>query len=246
MIKELILNEYSLAGQFSSKEDFIENALTLMVGLLNKLPQGKGISIWKRNDLWQSNVTSNSSDTLHDIIQTSRERAVTRFKALLTRHFFDSPYWDNNPKQDKDKTYQWESENVSGSALAEACERDKVIISWQHADFTQPSLSINKESEAIKLINLSKADDCDAQAVTFGWSPAPFSLSGSSKFSETSQKMKGAKVYKECSTGYYWYRDTFHNTHYEVFDANGRHIGEANLSGDLDMSKAKPGRRLTI
>lgn len=244
MIRELILNEYSLAGQFSSKEDFIENALTPMVGLLYKLPQGKGISIWKRKDFWQSKVTCNCTDTLHDIVQTSGERAVTRFKALLAKHFFHAPYWEEAPKQDKDKTYQWKGKDIFGSALAEACERDKVIISWQHADFTQPSLSINKEGEAVDLINLRKADDSDTHAVNFGWSPVPFSLKDASRFMGTGHVVKGARVYQECDTEYYWYKDTFHHNHYEVFDRNGNHLGEANLSGDLDTSKADPNKKL--
>lgn len=251
MIKELILNEYSLAGQFRSKEDFIENALTQIVGLLNKLPQGKGISIWKRNDFWQSTVTSNSTDTLHNIVQTSSDRAVTKFKALLARHFFDAPYWDEAPQQDTGKVYSWEGRDVSGSALAEAFERDKVIVSWEHPDFTQPSLSINKEGEAVDLINLRKADDSDTHAVNFGWSPPLFSLQNETDFAKTSYIENGAIVYQERKTGYYWYIDTLHNKdknkpHYEVFDRNGHHIGVANLSGDLDRSKAKPDRRLTI
>lgn len=51
--------------------------------------------------------------------------------------------------------------------------------------------------------------------------------------------VQGATVYKEKSTGYYWYLDNFHKTHYEVFDKTGKkHIGEANLDGKIDFSRA--------
>lgn len=244
MIKELILNEYSLAGQFRSKEDFIESAMTQIVGLLNELPKDKGILIWKKTDLYQHSVTPNADDTLHSILRnTTRHPDTLRFK-MLAKNLLTEPYWDNDPKQDKDKTYRWKGKDVSDTGLAEACERDKVIVSWEHPDFTQSLLSVNKGCEAVDLINLRKADDYDTHAINFGWSPVPFSLKCSSRFMGTNHLVKGAKVYQECDTEYYWYKDTFHHNHYEVFDRNGNHLGEANLSGDLDTSKADPNKKL--
>lgn len=50
----------------------------------------------------------------------------------------------------------------------------------------------------------------------------------------------GAQVYKERDTGYYWYIDTFHKNHCEVFDETGRtHLGIADIKdGKLDRTKS--------
>lgn len=65
-----------------------------------------------------------------------------------------------------------------------------------------------------------------------------FSLENSKRFTKTSFVIQGVPVYQENSTKYYWYLDNFHQTHYEVFDSNGkRHLGEADLDGNLDKSK---------
>ena len=66
-----------------------------------------------------------------------------------------------------------------------------------------------------------------------------FSLKDTTKFEKCSYTVQGATVYKEKTTGRYWYMDNLHKTHYEVFDHLGKkHIGEAGLDGVIDKTKA--------
>lgn len=68
-----------------------------------------------------------------------------------------------------------------------------------------------------------------------------FSLKNTAKFEKCAniKPVQGAIVYREKATGYYWYLDNFHKTHYEVFDSLGKkHLGEANLNGIIDKKKA--------
>ncbi len=59
--------------------------------------------------------------------------------------------------------------------------------------------------------------------------------------------IKGAVVYKEIETGYFWYLDTFHRDHYEVFDFVGNHIGEADIqNGIIDKTKADKNKHLKL
>lgn len=64
-----------------------------------------------------------------------------------------------------------------------------------------------------------------------------FSLLDKSRFTRTNKIEQGQRIYKENQTGNYWYFDKFHRTHYEVFDATGKHIGEADLKGQMDTTK---------
>lgn len=59
--------------------------------------------------------------------------------------------------------------------------------------------------------------------------------------------VQGAAVYRELSTGRYWYQDMLHKTHYEVFDKTGKkHLGEADLEGELDTSKKDTSKKAII
>lgn len=75
-----------------------------------------------------------------------------------------------------------------------------------------------------------------------------FSLKNKTKFERTNQKHVKQRIYKEITTGNYWYYDFFHDTnkkHYEVFNAQGVHLGEANTEGTLDTTKADNLKRIT-
>ena len=48
------------------------------------------------------------------------------------------------------------------------------------------------------------------------------------------------RIYKNLSSGDYWYYDYFHKDnkeHFEVFDSTGHHKGEANMNGVIDTTK---------
>lgn len=65
-----------------------------------------------------------------------------------------------------------------------------------------------------------------------------FSLEDSQRFTKTGYVVQGVPVYQENNTKHYWYLDNLHQTHYEVFDSNGKkHLGEADLDGNLDKNK---------
>ncbi len=76
-----------------------------------------------------------------------------------------------------------------------------------------------------------------------------FSLEDTSRFVEASGigPVQGAAVYKEINTQRYWYLDMLHKTHYEVYDKTGKnHLGEADLDGNLDVSKKDSSKSLTL
>lgn len=76
-----------------------------------------------------------------------------------------------------------------------------------------------------------------------------FSLTDTHRFQKCTNiaPPQGSSVYKEIATGYYWYKDNFHKTHYEVFDSVGkRHIGEANLDGVINKEKADKRKHLEL
>ena len=73
-----------------------------------------------------------------------------------------------------------------------------------------------------------------------------FDLKDGRRFSSTSLKCKGARVYKELKTGFYYCMDTLHWSHYELFDRSGRHLAEVDFDGNKDTGKADARKLLDI
>ncbi len=73
-------------------------------------------------------------------------------------------------------------------------------------------------------------------------------LRDTTKFKATSYKVQGRTVYEELRDGTYWYVDNLHYStasHLEVFNPNtDTHLGEANLEGILDESKADEKKKI--
>lgn len=77
----------------------------------------------------------------------------------------------------------------------------------------------------------------------------PFSLDDKRRFSKTNMIHEKQAIYREIGTGYYWYNDYFHKdnkAHFEVFDAQGLHLGEASMEGILDLSKRDARKRIRV
>ncbi|MEQ8536229.1 MAG: hypothetical protein RIB93_01990 [Coleofasciculus sp. D1-CHI-01] len=75
-------------------------------------------------------------------------------------------------------------------------------------------------------------------------------LRDAQKFKKTKIRYDERVVYCEISTGKYWYVDNLHYgkaAHLEVFDKTGhRHLGEADLQGEIDESKSDSDKTLRI
>jgi hypothetical protein len=74
-------------------------------------------------------------------------------------------------------------------------------------------------------------------------------LKDTERFQKTSHRYDGRAIYCELATGCYWYVDNLHSNkaaHLEVFDKTGKHLGEADLEGNLDESKSEQNKKINI
>ncbi|PIE85426.1 hypothetical protein CSA08_01975 [Candidatus Gracilibacteria bacterium] len=73
-------------------------------------------------------------------------------------------------------------------------------------------------------------------------------LKGNSNFKGTTIKVKGAKVFQDINTNYYYHIDTAHkgkSAHLEVYNKNKKHIGECDpVTGKIDYNKADKNKTL--
>lgn len=243
---DILLNELSLSGQYDSREIFVEEILPTLIGVLDEIQELSKATIYKNQQFYSSKVTR--TDTIHDILVGNLSRQYPGLRKIKRQFFsplFAEPYWEGTRKHPENYSYTYEGNDICNHSVAEACERDKVIVSFRDSElFREETLSILKNgNEQIDIDNLFNAGHYSNVLHQRGIIYS-FSLKDGTRFQKDGRIVQGQNVYREIDTGYYWYLDNLHKNHYEVFDGNGQHIGTANTDGVIDPSKKVNGRTL--
>lgn len=148
------MNELSLDGQFESLQLFLTSLRSTVK--LQKILESSNTSLLRHHELYNRRITSQL--TLHQVltnnsIRTSSEIRV--FKVLLQKLMYEEPFWTSSPKHSSnDKYICLNVDSPNGHSLAEACERDRVIVSFQHPSFQNEIVEVIKNGVPITLINI--------------------------------------------------------------------------------------------
>jgi hypothetical protein len=92
-----------------------------------------------------------------------------------------------------------------------------------------------KEAEHYVIIDVpfvEKKEDLHT-LVIFELEPIDSYLRNPARFRKTAIIFQGRSVFEEIETKRLWYLDNFHKNHFEVFDKNIKHLGEASLEGNF-------------
>jgi hypothetical protein len=255
---DILINELSLKGQFSSVKQFVDVALIPFIEVINELDRTD--TILKKQDFWDVQITE--KEKLYSLVCITNigEFELRLFQSLLRN--LSEPYWETSRKHNVNDIYEYKENDISGSSLAEACERDKTVISFIHADFSSVKLQKKKKKNSISIDNLfskehyievandrNEISKCEYFERKFALGLITL-LENEYRFVKMNRPSKqNTPVYKENETGRYWHLDNFHtqheeDKHYEVYDSNGKHIGIANTKGIIDYSGKVNGRTL--
>ena len=156
---EILINELSLSGQFVSVDEFITGGALLDFAALLKEINNTDVLLYKKYDFFGSKITKNMS--IHDVLVGAISRQfdeIRKFKTGLAC-LFENPYWEDDQKHNVNYAYRYKGNCVSGQSLAEACERDKIVISFMHPDFPSGNLVVIREETEFLLDNLLKEED---------------------------------------------------------------------------------------
>lgn len=151
---QILFNELSLTGQFSDQDTFVSSALLPFVGVLKEM-QGFSTLLLKKSDVWDKMITPTS--TLHSLLVNNVLRTydeVRRLKSAIAE-LTKEPFWDFESKQDPDTTYFLDGADVWGSSPAEACERDKTMVSFISSSASSDPLNIIRNGINVPLLNLT-------------------------------------------------------------------------------------------
>ena len=150
---EILINELSLCGQYSTVDEFAEQALPELISTLKSFKQDKDL-LFKKDDFYSSKITKEI--TIYEIMVGAISRKydeIKKFKSLLTT-LFEEPYWERDIRQSVDSEYIFENREIRGSSLAESYERDKIVLSFKHDDFRSRILPVYKDTVIKDIDNL--------------------------------------------------------------------------------------------
>lgn len=148
---EVIINDFSLDGQFSDEEQFVDSLYEYTLPMLKDLEKVEA-TIIRSYYSYESKVTNDK--TLNDILTTRGNPEITKLKGQLQKMFLEEPYWEDSLRSVEDIYECAFTDKKSQFCLAEALERNISVLSFEHDKFKKSTIEINKNNESNCIKNL--------------------------------------------------------------------------------------------
>lgn len=132
---DLIFNDLSLDGQYSSIEEFLDCLCNNIIPCLEIAKRTK-ISLFKSYETYSRKVLSDK--TLHDLLNTSGNVLLFKFKSQIAS-LLTEPYWD--------------SDSGNSNCLSETVSRQASLLSFIPSKYEQKSIIVEINGNEKILIN---------------------------------------------------------------------------------------------
>ncbi|MBN9901369.1 hypothetical protein [Bacillus thuringiensis] len=146
---KVILNEISIENKFIDLNDFL-NKLKAIVAIYRL--NIKELEILKPSNLYSINLFSNVPlQTLLFDKKFNRNDEIRRLKSILSNLIQEEPFWDTTPLHKISDQYKCEfTAKLHSYGIAEACEREKYILSFFTDEFKNQGLvSVEKNGDEV-------------------------------------------------------------------------------------------------
>jgi len=151
---DIFINELSLSGQFTSVDNFLEDALLQFLSVLREL-KDNSLDVLKVYNLWERMVTP--TENFYSVLRTKRNSDEIRKLKLAISMLEKEPFWESTKIQKENSKYILNGFDISGTSLAEACEReDKIVVSFHSSETSHHPLLITKDEVVVRVENLTK------------------------------------------------------------------------------------------
>ena len=151
----VIINDFSLNGQFKDAEEFFDSLVEETLPAFYNLDR-HGCEILSSFDTYSRNISTNL--TLYNALTGRDYRGypqATRLKSFLTS-CTNEPYWSVAPQTDEQLNYLVYGIEVESipNCFTEAFAREKSLLSFQNKDFRCDKLRITVDGQEYFLYNL--------------------------------------------------------------------------------------------
>lgn len=272
---EIFINERSLEGQYQTGEEFEQSILifnNLIQDIKEKIKNNPSFYLDQEKIMLYFAI---KKDQFAKSLNNLRDKNIKTVFVNTIYNKNNPKDWRKEQKHSPQDEFKYFQQDVTNTSLAEVAERKLqnensiyLIINFQNSSFNNSHTTIQSCSLIPVVKNSTieiEIDGLDNQKGLDHWISLKFpSYSNNStytprdhqtilynkeRFRKHSKMFQGRNIYREYSTGHYWYIDNFHPgkaSHFEVFDKHRKHIGEANLDGDIDINKRDSNKKLKI
>lgn len=248
---EIFINELSLCGQFHEQSAF-EKAVRELLSIFKAIDNLKWETYKDHQILLERKAIKNEHfNSSFEKIRNKDLKVAFRNIIFNRRNPID---WRNEQKHSTNDLFHCPilNDSVENTVLAEVAERNlqddsmqRILLNFLESPFgNDTNITVFKNDIAEQNpLQLS----CAATKAAFQqWCPSEVidieAFLKSSDFQKTNYIVKGAAVYIHHQTRNYWYIDTLHKNHFEVFNAQKKHLGEATLTGEMIPDSADPNK----
>lgn len=166
---DIVVNDYSLEGQFSNSEDFIDTLIKSTIPILDKIKEKK-YNLWKKSNFYNSPICYN--ETLYTILNhMSSHPAIQKIKSDLVEITHNEPFWDTNPISptlanglDFQCSYSQEYPNC----FSEGYHRNAMLLSFVHPNFGIDEVPISMYGTLHKIHNACSLHSFSNHLAAFG------------------------------------------------------------------------------
>jgi hypothetical protein len=170
----IVVNDYSLVGQFSNREDFIKSLMSSTMPILKEIKEKK-FNLFKKTDFYNRSICYN--ETLYTVLfNCSFDPAIQLLKIFLVDLTRDEPFWDSDPLSptlDDFSDYKCPYSNEYPSCFSEVHFRNAILLSFIHPAFEIEEFTICINDTAINIYNAYDSGSFSTHLSTFGISSPP-------------------------------------------------------------------------
>lgn len=159
MPMEMILNDFSIDGQFCDEEQFEDYCVRYLIDVFKCL-EDLLIPLYKRMDTYNRKITPDT--TLFEFIRQANNPVASNIKSFLINLAMQKPYWDEMGEMRSsinDNTYECEYNDEFPNCISEAVERNTHLLSLKHDDYIEENLICMKNGQAYKISNVKQKND---------------------------------------------------------------------------------------
>lgn len=149
---ELILNEFSLNGQFNSNEEFTQYIIDILVPVLEVIEE-KQIPLLRKSTMFNCQVTKEQQ--LQDFLKRANDPAISILKKYIINLAFCEPYWDLDAESLSNVKYEYPVKADNPNCFTEAIERNAGLVSIRNNEFKENCFICKKDNEIISICNIT-------------------------------------------------------------------------------------------
>ena len=155
---ELILNDFSIDGQFATIDEF-ETYFIHQLNPVMKVIIEQNIPFYKRMDTFSRLLTDKIS--IANYIQTANNPVSTMIKKNLINTTYSEPYWDEKGqmRSDDKADYDYSGEYEEPNCFTEVIERNESLFSFPCDKFIEKEIVCFRNNEERRVKNICSVKD---------------------------------------------------------------------------------------